>query len=197
MATVSSKRKSPVAARKSKSSPARVPAKAPARPAVSAKQAGRAPKSGNTTKAAAAPAPWAEILAAVQRVETLLTSAPVRGKAGEDDVDALRRVLSDAIERRGEAVMKRLAAMLGRTRAGNVVPDELRSELDSLLVEMGAIRFEASPMDYFDPLIHSPAEEVPRADVPAGTIVASLLPGFRSARGAVLAKAVVAVAGRA
>jgi len=65
--------------------------------------------------------------------------------------------------------------------------------LDDVLHALGAVRFEAEPMDVVDPLIHSVTEERRAEEAPEGVIVATVAPGYRSGRGLVLCKAAVAV----
>jgi molecular chaperone GrpE (heat shock protein) len=65
--------------------------------------------------------------------------------------------------------------------------------LDSLLENLGAVRFEAETLDAVDPLIHVVVEEREQVDAPEGVIVQTVRPGFRTARGLVVCKAAVAV----
>ena len=123
------------------------------------------------------------------------SAAPVSADPGlESAVDSLRRLLSELLEKRQESIMGELVGI----RHELAVPDPARAaaasgRLDKLLEQMGATRFEARPMEYMDPLIHRAVAERGQADLPDGVVVETVCPGYRSARGVILAKAGVAV----
>ena len=70
---------------------------------------------------------------------------------------------------------------------------EAVERIEALLSELGALRFEANRLDYFDPLIHQAVAERRDAAAPAGVVLETLAPGYRTGRGHVVAKARVAV----
>ena len=112
----------------------------------------------------------------------------------EASVDSLRRLLSELVEQRMEAVVRDLVEI--RRQAASRTADATQRTLDRLddvLHALGAVRFEAEPMDVVDPLIHSVTEERRAEEAPEGVIVATVAPGYRSGRGLVLCKAAVAV----
>jgi len=112
----------------------------------------------------------------------------------EGSVDSLRRLLSELVEQRMEAVVRDLVEV--RRQAASRAADAAQrtlDRLDDLLDALGAVRFEAEPMDVVDPLIHTVSEERPADEAPDGVIVATLAPGYRSGRGLVLCKAAVAI----
>jgi hypothetical protein len=116
----------------------------------------------------------------------------------EDGVDSLRRLLSGLMEQRMETHMVglidlRCAVVSCDTEEFADDSATLTAHIDRLLYEMGAIKFEADRMDYVDPLIHEIVAEHCDTDLPDGVVVETLLPGFRTARGAILAKAHVAM----
>jgi DNA-binding FrmR family transcriptional regulator len=120
--------------------------------------------------------------------------------AGEADaaldasVDSLRRLLSELLEQRTESVVRDLAGI--RREAASIAERDgarIVERLDQLLESLGAARFDAEPMDVVDPLIHVVVQERHQADVPDGVILATLRPGYRTARGMVVSKAAVAV----
>jgi GrpE len=127
-------------------------------------------------------------------VEQLVTPKPAIDEGLEATVDSLRRLLSELIEQRLESVIRDLAD-IRREAASAAVKDDsgLLARLDELLESLGAVRFEAEPMDVVDPLIHTVVAERQQADVPAGVIIETLRPGYRTSRGRVVCKAAVAV----
>jgi hypothetical protein len=133
------------------------------------------------------------------KVEHLLTPPrPADGGAEgtllEGAVDSLRRLLSELIERRMEAVVKDLVDIRGAAAAaGGDDCDRIVERLDQMLESLGAVKFEARRLDAIDPLIHAVVEERREAGLPEGVIVATVRPGFRSGRGLVVSKAAVAV----
>lgn len=112
----------------------------------------------------------------------------------EGSVDSLRRLLSELIEERMEAVVRDVARVRGDAAA---LPGRngarIVEQLDTVLDNLGALRFQAEPMDLVDPLIHAVAEERHRTDAPDGVILETVRPGYRTGRGVVVCKATVAV----
>jgi molecular chaperone GrpE (heat shock protein) len=131
-------------------------------------------------------------------MEPVLKPPSARGAELEESVDSLRRLLSELIDQRMEAVVQQLADI--RRDAASLPADHGRriaARLDELLESLGAERFEAETMDVVDPLIHVVVAERQQQDVPDGVIVETVRPGYRTARGRVVCKAAVAVSQRA
>jgi len=168
----------------------------PAKAAVSVRATAVKPRPA-AKPAAAAPAavePQPDLLREIREVRALvaqLLAPPPSGDAAlESGVDSLRRVLSELLEARLESVAAGLAvirAMAARNDA------RLLDRVDRLLDELGAVRFEAVRLEHLDPLIHQVAGERAEAGAPDGTVLATVQPGHRTARGVVLAKATVIV----
>src|SRR5512139_1190329 len=151
--------------------------------------------------------PLQAILAEIRTVKEILQPPPptqgtraaaVNDAALESSVDSLRRLLSELIEQHMESVVRdlahiRLDAAAIATRDGR----GLLERLDDMLERLGAIRFEAEPMDVVDPLIHAVVEERRQADAPEGVILGTVRPGFRTPRGLIACKAAVAINRRA
>jgi hypothetical protein len=136
-----------------------------------------------------------EELRGVKRLVGQLAAPPSESDAGLDaSVDSLRRLLSELMEQRMESVIRdvvevrREAASLGQDDSQHIV-----ARLEDLLERLGAVRFEAEPLDVVDPLIHVVVDERQQANVPEGLILETLRPGYRTARGLVVCKAAVAV----
>lgn len=110
-----------------------------------------------------------------------------------DEINALRRVLADIIESRTLAILQKLAAI--RHAIPLETPD-LASRIDALLEELGAVSFSAERLEHLDPVIHEVGREVKDSLLPDGVIAATLRPGWRSARGGILARAVVSLSRR-
>ena len=110
----------------------------------------------------------------------------------DEDYDALRRTVNDLLERRMERVVRELVEI---RNAACVVPggEAVVEALEALLERLGAVRFDAQPLDHVDPLIHAVSRETRDPALAEGVIAASLRSGFRTARGAILARAQVAV----
>jgi hypothetical protein len=132
-------------------------------------------------------------------VQRLVPSAPLPNTNPADAilegaVDSLRRLLSELIEHRLEAVVRDLAEVRGEASTGSRDgASRVVERLDEVLESLGAVRFEASRFDAVDPLIHVVAEERHEEGIPNGVVLATVRPGFRSGRGLVLCKATVAV----
>lgn len=67
------------------------------------------------------------------------------------------------------------------------------TSLGAVLTDLGVETFEAEAAEAFDPIIHQCVGEAHREDAAANAVVRSVAPGFRSARGQVLAPALVTV----
>ena len=130
----------------------------------------------------------------------LLVAAPQVADTGTADailegaVDSLRRLLSELIEQRMEAIVRDLAEVRSEaTSASNDGGGRVVERLDQMLESLGAVKFAAPRFDAMDPLIHVAVEERHEEGVPNGVILATVRPGFRTGRGLVLCKAAVAV----
>jgi molecular chaperone GrpE (heat shock protein) len=110
-----------------------------------------------------------------------------------EEVDALRRVLGDLMETRMNEVIRELVGI--RNTAAAVGPEARRvsEQIEALLTDLGAMKFEADRLEYVDPLIHTVIREVSDASLPDGVIVETIRPGFHTGRGLVVAKALVAM----
>jgi len=110
-----------------------------------------------------------------------------------EEVDALRRVLSDLMEARMNDVIRELVVI--RNTAASVGGEARRvtEQMDTLLSDLGAMKFEAERLEYVDPLIHTVTRERSDASLPDGVIVETIRPGFHTGRGFVVAKALVAM----
>jgi molecular chaperone GrpE (heat shock protein) len=169
---------------------------------ASSKPASTAPRAGTAASEPALRAILGEIRTVKQMLEKLVTPFSSDGSrtdaALESSVDSLRRLLSELLEQRMEAVVRdlvdirRQAAAVAQRKGTGIV-----ERLDRVLEDLGAIRFEAEPMDVVDPLIHAVIEERQQADAPDRVILETVRPGFRTARGVVVSKAAVAVNRRA
>jgi hypothetical protein len=138
----------------------------------------------------------AELEKVRKAVEALAVPASEPSAGLEQATVELRRMLGDMIEREMEPVAAAVARLRAEVASG-ATAGQIAERLDALMADLGANRFDARPMDELDPLIHLVAGERQRADLPDGVVVESLRPGFRTARGAVLAKAAVIVNRRA
>ncbi len=134
-------------------------------------------------------------LRGVKRLVEQLATPPSESDAGLDaSVDSLRRLLSELLEQRMESVIKDLVEV--RREAASLAQDDgqrIVVRLEALLERLGAVHFEAEPLDVVDPLIHVVVDERRQANVPEGLILETLRPGYRTARGLVVSKAAVAV----
>ncbi|MBU0754099.1 MAG: hypothetical protein KJ645_03100 [Planctomycetes bacterium] len=112
----------------------------------------------------------------------------------EESVNSLRRLLSEMLEDHMETVIHDLVAI--RSSAAAEAPDRreaLLLKIDRLLNRIGAISFEAEPLDYLDPIIHTPIAEKSVSDAPDDVVLETVAPGFRTGRGTVVARAAVVV----
>lgn len=135
----------------------------------------------------------AALAADMASVKARLCGAPEAAMPGSDEeYDALRRTVNDLLERRMERVVRELVDI---RNAACAVPggEAVLEALEALLERLGAVRFDAQPLDHVDPLIHAVSRETRDPALAEGVIAASLRSGFRTARGAILARAQVAV----
>jgi molecular chaperone GrpE (heat shock protein) len=177
-----------------------VPAKRPRR--ASSKPRSAARRVGTAASEPGLRGILGEIRSVKQMLEKLVTPFSSDGRRTdavlESSVDSVRRLLSELIEQRMEAVVKdlvdirRQAAAVAQRKGMGIV-----ERLDQVLEDLGAVRFEAEAMDVVDPLIHAVIEERQQADAPDRVILETVGPGFRTARGVVVCKAAVAVNRRA
>jgi len=131
-------------------------------------------------------------------LEKISAPLPSADAALESGVDSMRRLLTELLESRVDPVIAEVAAI--RSLAASETKGKVRSvidRLDLLLNDLGAVRFEAQRLDYFDPLIHQVIAERHDADAPDRVILETVVPGYRTCRGRVVAKAGVAINRRA
>lgn len=189
-------KKEKAAAGAAKKAPAKKTGRAKAetpKPAAKATAKKKAPAAKKSTGAGTQ-----EILAEVQSLKQMVGKLlPSEGGPNADvdaSADALRRLLSDLLERRLESVIKELAEVRGAVpvlKFPNAEPVARR--LDTLLGDLGAIRYDAEQMDYMDPLIHNVVGERSVKDAPDGVILETVSPGYRTVRGLIVTKAAVVV----
>ena len=110
-----------------------------------------------------------------------------------EEVDALRRVLGDLMETRMNDVIRELVVIRNTAAASDPEARRVSQQMDALLTDLGAMKFEADRLEYVDPLIHTVTREVSDASLPDGVIVETIRPGFHTGRGLVVAKALVAM----
>jgi hypothetical protein len=110
-----------------------------------------------------------------------------------DEVDALRRVLSYLFEARTEELVRDLVAVRHAAATLGEGGRNVTSQIDVLLANLGAVKFEAERLEHVDPLIHAITREVQDNTLDDAVIVEAIRPGFRTARGIVIAKALVAI----
>lgn len=174
---------------------------APAQPPVKMPEPVKPAAKPVATPAAPAPQPPApelkairDDLAAMRRMLEQLT-APAAGDdpSLESGVDSMRRLLSDLMDARMDSVIAGVAAL----RASAADPKGLAERVDTLLEELGAVRFEAERLDFVDPLIHQVVAERRDDAAPEGVVLATVTPGYRTGRGRIVCKAGVVVNRRA
>lgn len=166
------------------------------KPATNGRQDGPKRKTVSTpSPAKSAGAAHAPIDALVKELATLratvekqLVTPPVAGPM--DEVDAIRRLMADIIENRNSVFLQKLALI---RHAAPPQSRDLLERIDALMEDMGAIPFEAERLEHLDPVIHNVAREVQDPLLPDGVIAETLQPGFRAARGRILAKALVSI----
>lgn len=110
-----------------------------------------------------------------------------------EEVDALRRVLNDVMEARMNDVIRELVGIRNTAAAAGGNASRVTEHMDTLLADLGAMKFEAERLEHVDPLIHTVTREVTDAHLPDGVIVETIRPGFHTGHGIVVAKALVAV----
>ncbi len=164
-----------------KADKAPAPRKARETPAATKARKPTAPKASADTAARAAPA-----------TRPAGREAPQADRTLDGAVDSLRRLLSELLEQRLEAVARDLADVR-RVLTSGADSETALDRIDELLDRVGAVRFVAEPLDVVDPLIHTVVAERPGGGTPRGVVLEGVRPGFRSSRGLVLAKAAVAV----
>ena len=104
----------------------------------------------------------------------------------------------ELLEARMDPVIAEVAAV--RSLAASETKGKVRAvvdRLDLLLNDMGAVRFEAQRLDYFDPLIHQVIAERHDLNAPDHVILETVIPGYHTGRGQVIAKAGVTINRRA
>jgi molecular chaperone GrpE (heat shock protein) len=180
---------------------ARRTARAEGRKETGAGIRGEAPAADTLSAEPAAPTAEAatqKILAELASLRRMLEkiSAPLpSGDASlEGSVDSMRRLLTELLESRLEPVIVEIAAIrsLAASASKGKIPSVV-DRLDLLLNDLGAVRFEARRLDYFDPLIHQVVGERHEADAPDRVILETVVPGYRTGRGQVVAKARVTI----
>lgn len=140
----------------------------------------------------------AELASHRRMLEKISAPPPSADVALEGGVDSMRRLLTELLESRVDPVIAEVAAI--RSLAASETKGKVRSvidRLDLLLNDLGAVRFEAQRLDYFDPLIHQVLAERHDADAPDRVVLETVVPGYRTCRGRVVAKAGVAINRRA
>jgi hypothetical protein len=177
----------------------RLVAASPSAPACPPKAS--APARTPTAPEAATQAILTELASLRRMIESLSAPAPGPPKASasgdaslESGVDSMRRLLTELLESRLDPLIAELAAI--RTLAASETAGNLGSvvdRLDLLLNDLGAVRFEAQRLDYYDPLIHQVLAERQEAAVPDRVVLETVVPGYRTQRGKVVAKAGVAI----
>ena len=110
-----------------------------------------------------------------------------------EEVDAMRRVLNDLMEARMNDVIRELVTIRNSAASAGGEARRIVEQMDALLSDLGAMKFEAERLEHVDPLIHAVSREVSDASLPDGIIMETLRPGFHTSRGIVVAKALVAV----
>ena len=140
----------------------------------------------------------AELASLRRTMERMSAPLPSGDASLENGVDSMRRLLTELLESRLDpvitevAAIRTLAASEAEGKSGSVV-----DRLDLLLNDLGAVRFEAQRLDYYDPLIHQVLSERQDAGAPDRVVLETVVPGYRTQRGRVVAKAGVAINRRA
>jgi len=110
-----------------------------------------------------------------------------------EEVDAMRRVLSDLMEARTNDIIRDLVAIRNTAASAGASAQRVTEQMDTLLSDLGAMKFEAERLEHVDPLIHAVTREVSDPTLPDGVVAATLRPGFHTGHGVVVAKALVSV----
>lgn len=149
------------------------------------------------TPADQSPAPLSEMEALRQEITALRTQfsrqmAPVTTGSMEE-VDALRRVLNDLMEARMNDVIRELVTIRNSASSAGGEARRIAEQMDTLLADLGTMKFEAERLEHVDPLIHTISREAADPSLPDGIILETLRPGFHTSRGLIVAKALVSV----
>ena len=126
------------------------------------------------------------------RTQIARCTAPV-SSGTMDEVDAIRRVLSDLMEARMNDVIRELVSIRNTAAAAGSDARRVAEQMDTLLADLGAMKFEAERLEHVDPLIHTVTREVTDPSLPDGVITETVRPGFHTGRGIVVARALVAI----
>lgn len=165
--------------------PARKPAAKPSAPAT-------APRPAAPEKSTAHSLESIRQEVGALRTQLARSMAPVTSGTLEE-VDALRRVLNDLMEARMNDVIRELVTIRNTAASAGTSAQRVTEQMDTLLADLGAMKFEAERLEYVDPLIHSVTREVTDASLPDGVVTETIRPGFYTGHGLVVAKALVAV----
>jgi molecular chaperone GrpE (heat shock protein) len=144
-----------------------------------------------------------EILDEVRALRTAMldtASSPLPASSSHADGDlesavaAMRRLLSEWMERHTEQFLRELSAIRDTMADPNRLDatDSLR-RIDRLFERLGASPFSPRKLDFVDPAIHEIVAERNLSDVPEGVVVETLRPGLRAPGGVMICKARVAV----
>lgn len=179
----------------SKPAPRKPAAKSSTKPVV---KKSTKPVDSETKKAATVPAGVSnsnEVLR--QEITALRTQlarhmAPVTSGTMEE-VDALRRVLNDLMDARMNDVIRELVTIRNGALSTGGEARRIVEQMDALLADLGAMKFEAERLEHVDPLIHTVSRESSALSLPDGIILETLRPGFHTSRGIIVAKALVTV----
>lgn len=143
------------------------------------------------------PAFAAEILRELAAIRSAVAPKQVGSQGAdaalESAVDSMRRLLSELLESDHEAILRDLAHLRLAVADPHASAQVALERIDRLMDHLGAIPFSAQKLDFVDPLIHEVKAERRISTLPEGVIAEGLRPGFRTARGVVVAKAWVAV----
>lgn len=142
-----------------------------------------------------------EILEEVRALRTaVLEASSQRSPAADADgdleveMDSMRRLLSEWMERRMDQLLEELAAIRDAiSDPERVDPAAGLRLIDELFDRLGASQFTAGNLDFVDPAIHEIVAERNLATVPDGAVVETLRPGLRGVGGGLVRKARVAV----
>lgn len=169
----------------SKPVPAARPAPAPAPVSV------RPAASGSAATIESLRADMADLRAAVEKSLSPIASGTM------DEVDALRRVLSYLFEAKNEEIIRELVIIRHASAALPGGARNVTEQIDALLANLGAVKFEAERLEHVDPLIHAITREVRDEKLDDAIIAEAIRPGFRTSRGMVVSRALVAINRRA
>ena len=129
---------------------------------------------------------------AALRTHLVKSMAPVTTGTLEE-VDALRRVLNDLMDARMNDVISELVGIRNTAASCGGEARRVTEQMDTLLSDLGAMKFEAERLEHVDPLIHTVTREISDSHLPDGVVTETIRPGFHTGRGIVVAKALVAV----